>query len=178
MYAVKLTSFQLTSFHAHLHICRQLTSFHVYIIICRQLTSFHVYIIICRQLTSFHVYIIICRQLTSFHVYIIICRQLTSFHVYIIISHQLTSFHVYIIMSSVDFISVDLISHLGIYIYRHLTPFFIFSLKFCPFAFLELVARLANLSFSEGPCTAEFKAVTATPLLKNLLDPHIPKSFI
>ena len=61
--------------------------------------------------------------------------------------------------SSVDFISTSL-------------------LKLCPSVFSELIARLANLSFSEGTFPAKFKAAAVTPLLKKpSLDPDNPSSY-
>ena len=51
-------------------------------------------------------------------------------------------------------------------------------LKLCPSVFSEFIARLANLSFSEGTFPAKFKAAAVTPLLKNpSLDPDHPLSY-
>ena len=51
-------------------------------------------------------------------------------------------------------------------------------LKLCPSVFSELIARLANLSFSEGTFPAKFKAAAVTPLLKKpSLDPDNPSSY-
>ena len=52
-------------------------------------------------------------------------------------------------------------------------------LKLCPSVFSELIARLANLSFSEDTFPAKFKAAAViTPLLKKpSLDPDNPSSY-
>ena len=51
-------------------------------------------------------------------------------------------------------------------------------LKRCPSDFSEIIARLANLSFSEGTFPTEFKAAALTPLLKKpSLDPDDPASY-
>ena len=51
-------------------------------------------------------------------------------------------------------------------------------LKLCPSVFSELVARLANLSFSEGIFPTMFKSAAVTPLLKKpSLDPDNPANY-
>ena len=51
-------------------------------------------------------------------------------------------------------------------------------LKLCPSVFSEIIARLVNLSFSEGIFPAKFKAAAVTSLLKKpSLDPDNPSSY-
>ena len=51
-------------------------------------------------------------------------------------------------------------------------------LKLCPSVFSEIIARLVNLSFSEGIFPAKFKVAAVTPLLKKpSLDPDNPSSY-
>ena len=51
-------------------------------------------------------------------------------------------------------------------------------LKLCPSVFSEIIARLANLSFSEGIFPTMFKSAAVTPLLKKpSLDPDNPANY-